>query len=402
MLFAFLLAAGMAAADTVAPDTAALRAPQNLRAGAVSVHRQPALPMVALRLSLLTVDPPGYAGAGLLFQRLHFPSLRDQVQRVGGRVQMQRSSDALVYTVIGPAVELEYLAGVLRSALVPPAVREGNLVVAQHALREARLAEWEVAPGHVRAAMRVQLFPDDLSVAGTETSVQRLDLESLPAVWTQMYHPDRVAVIAVGDVRLATVEAAFGDLPPPPSRRLRSEWVDTAAAIPLAPAEATRGWLGMGYPASDLDPAILTVIVRLLRDDLHERMPAATVEVEHWWTHYGQALAAVVAVPGPELPVARRTLGTALATLQEELDEVRVRRAATLVRREMLFYARTPERMAEVLGSFADRDGNNEAAHRFYADLEQVSLDEVRSVLAELSERTPARVDIPPQPLDRR
>jgi predicted phosphoribosyltransferase len=53
--------------------------------------------------------------------------------------------------------------------------------------------------------------------------------------------------------------------------------------------------------------------------------------------------------------------------------------------------------MAEVLGSFADRDGDAEAAQRFYAQLEQVSVAEVRRVLEQLAARTPARVDIPPQ-----
>ncbi|HEV2131715.1 MAG TPA: hypothetical protein VGR27_11460 [Longimicrobiaceae bacterium] len=404
MLLPMLFAAGVALADTVpdavperfastvstAPGTAA-------RAGAVIVHRQPALPIVALRLSLLTTDPSGYAGAGLLIQHLVFPSLRDQARRVGARVQMQRTSDAMVYTIVGPASEMYYLARVLRSALEPPRAGTGELLGARHALREARLAEWEIARGHVRAALRGSLFPDDLSAAGTEASMERLDAASLPLVWSQMYRPERVMITAVGDVRMGLVQEAFADLPPLPSRRPQAERVDTVPAVPLAPAEATRGWLGLGYSASDVDPHALTVAARLLGDLLRERIPTASVEAEHWWTHHGQALAVVLAVPEPNLPAARRTLGTALATLQQNLSEERVRAAATAARREMLFYARTPERMAEVLGSFADRDGDAEAAQRFYTQLEQVSLAEVRRVLEQLTARTPARVDIPPQ-----
>lgn len=398
MLLASLLATTLAASVPVAPpDTMPEPLLPTARAGLVVVHRQPALPVVALRLSVLSSDPPGYAGAGLLIQHLAFPSLRDQVRRVGGRVQMQRTSDALIYTVVGPASELEYLAGVLRSALATPRTGRGELLVARHALRETRLAEWEIARGHVRAALRAQLFPEDLSVAGTESSVEHLDPTSLPAVWSQMYDPDRVLVMAVGDVRMAAVEEAFAELPRLPARPPEPR-VDTVPAAPLAPAEATRGWLGLAYSGAELDSPALTVAARLLRDLLRERVPTATtVEADHWWTHHGQALALVLAVPGPNLPAARRTLGTALTTLQESLDEARVRAAATAVRREMLFYARTPERMAEVLGGFADREGDVDAAQRFYGRLEQVREADVRQVLETLAARTPARVDIPPQ-----
>jgi predicted Zn-dependent peptidase len=48
------------------------------------VHRQPALPVVALRLSIVANDPPGYAGAGHMMQHLLFPALQDRVHRVGG------------------------------------------------------------------------------------------------------------------------------------------------------------------------------------------------------------------------------------------------------------------------------------------------------------------------------
>ncbi|HEX2091799.1 MAG TPA: hypothetical protein VHG28_05320, partial [Longimicrobiaceae bacterium] len=178
---------------------------------------------------------------------------------------------------------------------------------------------------------------------------------------------------------------------------------DTVSAAPPVAPEATRGWLGIGYSASDADAAALTVAARLLGDHLRERLPnAASVEAEHWWTRQGQALVAVVAAPPANLTAARRAVRTALASLRESLDPIRVRDAAAGVRRDMLFYARRPERMADVLGQFIDRDGSPDAAQRFYAAVEQVDEEAVRRVLDLLAERTPVTVDVPPQRIPER
>lgn len=403
MMFVFAFLAGLVAADTTDHAGSGLAvSPEGVAPASVVVHHQPAIPIVALRMSLLVSDPPGFAGAGHLIQHLVYPRLREQVRRVGGQAQIQRSSDALVYTVIGPAAELEYLSDALRSVLSPPIATVGEMVVAMRALEEERLAEWETAASHIRAEMRSRLFPQDLPAPGTAASAARLEARLLRPIWAEIYQPQRVSVIAVGDVRLDEVRRVFAELPPPPRERLGESYTDTVPVARLAPAEATRGWMGLGYSAARMDPVALTVTARLLSDDLRSRLPTAGVEVEHWWTHHGQALAVVVAAPEASIPLARRTLGTALTALRQELTEGQVRAAATAVRREMLFYARTPDRMAEVVGRFTDRDGDPDAAQQFFTDLEVVRLADVQQVIDRLAERTPVRVDIAPQALDRR
>lgn len=390
-----LLLASLIAADTV-PEP-----PTRQLGPSFVVQRQPAVPIVALRMAVLADDPAGHAGAGHLMQHLMLPSLEEQVGRVGGTVQIQRSSDAMIYTVTGPAVELDYLAGVLRGALRAPPGTAGAVLSANRELREERLAEWENAREHVRAGLRARLFPNDLSAAGTERSAPRLTAAALPGLWASMYRPERVLVVAVGDVREAQLEAAFAGLPPRPAARLSSLSADTISLAPLAVPQATRGWLGRGYLASDLEPAALSVAARLLRDDLRRRLPRAEIEAEHWWTHHGQGLALVVSAQPADTAAARRALDTAPATLQGSLQERRVRDAARAIRRDMLFYSRTPDRMAQVLGEFADREGNPDAAQLFYARLDAVDLADVREALAFLSEHTPVRVELTPQRLNR-
>jgi predicted Zn-dependent peptidase len=136
-----------------------------------------------------------------------------------------------------------------------------------------------------------------------------------------------------------------------------------------------------------------------MRNHLRRRMTRSQVDVEHWWTHHGQGLALVVATPDSLVATARRTTEGALAALRDNLDETQVGDAAAGVRREMLFFSRTPERMADVLGAFADRGEGADAAQRFYAAVDAVTEDEVRALLERLLEADAVVVEVAPQRL---
>ncbi|MQA91981.1 MAG: hypothetical protein GEU90_17455 [Gemmatimonas sp.] len=398
MYFLAVMMTLLGAADSLLVSVAPARA--QVEEPAVVVHRQPAVGIVALRLSVLANDPPGYAGAGHMIQHLLYSSLRDRVARVGGELQIQRTSDAIIYTATGPASELTYLAEILKSALSPKAPTTDALLSAERELREERLSEWETAQGHARSMLRAQLFPPDVSAAGTERSATRFSSSALPRIWSALYSPDRVSVVAVGDVHLEDVRSAFANLPEAASEpELLPISRDSIVLGSLAPPQATRGWVGAAYLASGLEPAAVTVATRLLGDYLRRRLPTVQVDSEHWWTHHGQAIALVLAVPEPDLDLARRALGTALSSLLDDLNLLDVTEAADAIRSEMLFYSRTPGRMAEVIGQFVDREGDPNATDQFYAALDSLDDDDVREVLEHAFELTPARIEIPPQTL---
>src|SRR5690606_27053509 len=115
---------------------------------------------------------------------------------------------------------------------------------AERELRGERLAEWETAPAHARSMLRAQLFPAALSAAATDRSTTRFDSASLPRIWATFYDPGKISVVAVGDVYLDDVQRAFADLPPSGSTPAPAIEQDSIVLGSLAPAQATRGWLG--------------------------------------------------------------------------------------------------------------------------------------------------------------
>lgn len=390
-----------AAVGALAAPADTTPAPANTPA-VVVVHRQPALPLVALRMSLQADDPPGYAGAGHLFQHLLLPRLRDQVDRVGGRVSAERTAEAVVFTVIGPAEELPFLATTLRGALAPPPVGTAELLVALRQLGDEAAEERETADQYVRAALRARLFPAQLSAAGTTRSLQRLEVARLADVWAAMYAPERVAVSAVGAVQPEDVRRAFGVLPEPVGGAPLTTAVDSIPGFGGRQPEVSRGWVGVGYPLRDPNSAAVSIAARLLRDALQARYPRASVQVEHWWTREGQALAAVIAIPDLTITtaqLARVSPAPTLAALVEAVDDAAVSRTAAALRREMLFAGRAPEGMAETIGAFVDRTGELEAAQSFYDALGTASADDVRGVFTALSAAEAVRAIVPPQPL---
>jgi predicted Zn-dependent peptidase len=398
-----LLLATLAVGDSVVAVAPRVETGLSAQGVALTVHRQPSVPLVALRLALVASDPAGYAGAGHLYQHIVHGALRERAAQVGARVLLERSADAVVFTITGPSEELDYMAGVLRDILRPAPADDVPLLQVSRELAEERLAEWETAERHVRSALRLRLFPADISAAGTEPSAVRLaDGATWRQAWLRMYRPDRVSITAVGDVRLEQVSAAFGELPAAAEPRGFRLLRDTVSTVPLAPAEATRAWTGAAYSAGEIDPAVVSVAARIVSDRLGQRLNPAGTAVEHWWTHHGQALALIATVPGNQLAEAQPALGTAMADAGRTVTAAQVTAAARTVRRELLFYSRTPDRMAGLIGQFSDRTGNADEAQRFYDRLGQVTAREVRDALVDMQERTPVRIDIPPQRLMRR
>ncbi len=220
-----------------------------------------------------------------------------------------------------------------------------------------------------------------------------------------MYRPERISVVAIGGVSASEVENAFrdmgsllgtgvGEVP------LDDLAVDTAVVTPGAVPQATRNWLGVGYSLSNVEPAAVSITARLLQRSLQRSLRTAQVTADHWWTHHGQAMSLVVASPTARPASLVAPVTAAIQQLQDALDQEQIRGVATEIQREMLFASRTPERMAEMIGQFVDRDRDPNAAQQFYARLARVNEREIRRVLTAMTASPPQQVQVPAQVLN--
>jgi hypothetical protein len=165
-----LLLATLAVGDSVVAAAPRVETGLSAQGVALTVHRQPSVPLVALRLALVASDPAGYAGAGHLYQHIVHGALRERAAQVGARVLLERSADAVVFTITGPSERARLHGGASSGTLRPAPADEVPLLQVSRELAEERLAEWETAERHVRSALRLRLFPSDISAAGTEPS----------------------------------------------------------------------------------------------------------------------------------------------------------------------------------------------------------------------------------------
>lgn len=143
--------------------------------------------------------------------------------------------------------------------------------------------------------------------------------------------------------------------------------------------------IGLGYPASRLEPAALAVAAALLDEELG-RAGLAGASAEVWWSARWRALVLVA----PEPPGRNGSAGE--GSVRERLE----RAVAAVAVRDILFAARSAEGLAEVLGTMLDRTGEPDAALRLVAALERVDAHDVAGVLRALRDTRPEVVEVTP------
>lgn len=375
----------------------------------VVVREQPESRLVAIRLAVRVSEPPGLAGAARVVLELARPRLEGAVAAVGGRASVERTATHAVYRVVGPADEFDRLAAaVLRAAAWPADVEPGALAAARVAAQAQATAEADTPEPLLRARLREALFPELGGAPGAGADLAGLTPEQLRRWWAATAVASRAAVVVAGGVEAARVAAAFREWPVRGSRGSPSTAVarrggerpaPATRASPPAPQVVSRR-LGLGYPASRLDPAALAVAAALLQEQFaRSGMTGAAAEV--WWSQRRRALVLLAAdrpaAAGDGAAASPRTrLERAVADAAERADATAVARVRRRIVRDMLLAARSVEGLAEVVGGMLDRTGEPDAAPRFVAALERVDPHDVAGVLRALRETRPEVVEVAP------
>lgn len=375
-----------------------------------------AVPLVAIRLSIPLTDGV-LPGAARTFAHLAGPELEAAARSVGGTARVQRTPGHVVFSVEGPERSLDVLASALRRAVLEPPFTAQALVRARAAAEEEILATLERPDTRARALLRRRVYLDDAGLETDAAGLSRLTLERLRHLWSAQTSPERMRVVLVGPVPEPLVLAAFGRWPAP---RMQGSPADSAAAAaPERPApQVLRPWAGIAFRVDGAEPGALAVAAELVR----RRVAASALArglAEVWWQPQGPALAVLGSAEGdaPALAAARASApplragpsGEALgasdlvlylrrmvAEAAALLKDDQVAAAARSLRWELLYAARTPAGLAELLGAMEDATGAADGAARLVESLGRVSTDAVRALLERMLAATPAFVEVAP------
>ena len=377
----------------------------------VVVREQPESRLVALRLAVRVEEPPGLEGAARVVVELARAQLEAAAAALGGRASVERTATHAVFRLVGPADEFERLAAaILRAAAGPEGTDVGPsaLSPARIAAQAQAAAELDTPEPLLRTKLMEALFPELGAASGRGMDLAELTVERLARWWGATAAASRAAVVVAGGVEAAQVVAAFEDWPVRGGRR---GWGRAVAgrrgerAAPVAPTrpptpQVVTRWLGMGYPASRRDPAVLAVAAALLDEEL-ARAGLTGASAELWWTERRLALV-LIAPEGPGRKgghgegSVRARLERVMAAVAEGADAAAVARARRRAVRDVLFAARSVEGLAEVIGTMLDRTGEPDAALRFVAALERVDAHDVASALRALRVTRPEVVEVAP------
>lgn len=352
--------------------------------------------VAALRLHVPLREGPAEAGVGLLLRELVEARMESLARPVGARVSATRTPWGLAYAVEGSVADFEYLAYLLREAVARPDVADVGFTHAGQRLAEEVARSAETPEGRLAAELRAAVSPGTPPPGGTPATLGRLTPGAVLEAWSRSHRaPEMTLVVSAGvipEVVLAATRGmgASGAAPLPPRYAPMRPGSDRTGTQTLRRWHG-RAWTG-GDPVSPLGPVTALLLSAMLeeRDGDYETTLQLRELPDRW------AILVMGAAYRRSERAMRAAVDGALDDLEAGLDPAEVARAAARVRRDILFRARTPLGLTEVVGRGLEAGGDPGAAARHLAALDDVGVAEVRAFLAELRAGPGARAEVGP------
>lgn len=357
----------------------------------------PAPGVVTFRLSIPLTESPAEAGAGRMIEVLARERIEGPAATLGARIETGRTPWGVVYTVTGPAADLDHLVFLLREATRAPTMDEGSLHRERLALDEGLRRLEETGGGRVEAELRAAVTPGHPPIEGTRGTLPRLNGALLRDVWARTHHPEGMTLLVLGEVAdpvllatLAGLGAEAGLAAPPP----------LSGAAPAAPSpgrvETLRQWHGRAWTATGpLDPRAALVAVLLSRH-LRDEDRAYEAQIRLWETADHTVVAAIGAAYPQRAGALQTRLDRLLSATASELTDTEVREVAETARRDLLLQARTPWGRTHLVGRFLDAGMAQGAAREYVDRLGALDVTTIRGFLDQLAASRPARAEVRP------
>lgn len=349
--------------------------------------------VAALRLSVPVVERPDEAGIGRILRDLGLERIRTLARPFGVEVDVVHTPWGLAYSAAGAAEDFETLAWLLREATARPDTRGAAFERARAALREEAARREETPAGRIVRDLRARVAPEAAPETPGAGGVDALGGDAVVRAWRRTHQASAMTLVVAAPVALEVVLAGVHDLGAP------MPGLDAPDPIPVAtpaPVQTLRVWHGEAFPAGPPDEPVATVAALLVSRHL-ERATGPWETSVQLWTLPGRSVLTVLGAAYPRNAAAmRETVASALSATAEGLDDDTVRRAATRVRREILFTARSPSGLVATVGRAYEAGGGPSDVESRLDRLATLDAAGVRSFLTQLMALGPVRSEVRP------
>lgn len=364
--------------------------------GAPEVHLfpRPGSGAVTLRLSFPAREPEWEAGSLQLVRALAAERMTGMAARMGVEARVQRTPEALVYSVSGPASELDFLARVLNEGLRAPEP-DRFAEVRRRQLAEV-LRRQETPQGTLALRIRQAAGGSGTPLLGSSVALERMHAGVVTGAWERTHRPDQARIIVVGDLEVEVMLATLADLALPTPR----EQVDAAEggvmAQPRMTPEVIRHWVARAWTLDQPRDARGLVAVALLGEAARTRSGDWEVGAELWEVSGRWTLVISGAAYPRNQQAMRRQLDGLLDEAAGRVTPSAVEGHAARIRGDLLRQASTPWGLAELVGEAMDAGMEPRMVRILLDDLTRLSADQVTALFSDLRSRTPIRDEVRP------
>lgn len=351
--------------------------------------------IAALRISVPLTEGPAEAGAGRILRDLTLARLESLARPAGVRVRASRTPWGLAYTVEGAAADFEYLAYLVRQAVVAPEVNSPTFEEARLRLAEEASRGIETPRDFLTATLRRGVAKGVPPLEGTPSTVATLDAASVLDLWRRTHQSRTMTLVASVPVVPEVVLAATRGLGAPDGAP--SDPLD-APPPPAGPSDiqTLRHWRGVSYSGGAAGDPLGPTAALLTADYVATVADGFEMAVELWELPDRWALTILGSAYERGTRAMERAVAEALQGARDTLTPQSVADARARVRREILLRARTPSGLVSVVGRATDASGDPLAALAYLDDLERIDADRVRAFFDELLASGPVTAEVDP------
>jgi hypothetical protein len=358
------------------------------------VFPRPGSGAATVRISFPIRESPDEAGGAQIIRRLADERMGSMARRFGAEARAQRTAEGLVYTVSGPASELDFLIRVLNEALRPP---EGELFTTA---RRDQLAEvlrrQETPQGVLALRIRQGAGGSGVPLLGSAVALERMHAGMVSDLWRRTHGAPEARIVVVGDLGVEVALASLADLEFPQVTQMPSPSSAAALPEPRPSPEIIRHWVARAWTLERPRDARGLVAVALLGDQVRTRSDDYELGAELWeiggrWT---------VVLSGAAYPRNHQAMRNQLAGLLDAAaagaTPSRVEGHAARLRGDILRRTSTPWGYAEVVGEALDAGLESRSIRILLDDLVRMSADDLQALFTELRGRAPVQEELRP------